>query len=625
MRNSSVVFIILFCFFACIAADSFADSDGVRIEFSALPLNAGELREGGHATMRFRITNTGTGEPLTSLRPMAWIDRTNGPGEKSAGSFTCEDRVGAHLQRRLGARPDIDLGGYFILTMNSDASLSVIDPMNGVKGITQLYAMVTLDAPGEDWAADSDRGKLFVTMPSVRQVAVVDTGTFKVIKNIDTGSAPGRIALQPDGAYVWIGNNAGDRDESGVVAIDAERLTVAARIPTGAGHHDMAFSENSRYVFVTSDKDRTVSVIDTQLLRKIKDIETGGVPVAIAFSQASGAVYAASEDDGVITVIDAQRHEVARRIKTAPGLTELRFSPDGRWGFAVNAKKDLVHIIDAMSNRAVHSVGTGAAPYQVAFTGKAAYIRSQGTGDITLIHLSDLDTNAPRAALRIPIGQSAPQASPSYSLAPALFPAPEGDVMLITNPADTLTYYYREDMQAPMGTFKNYGRSPRAVRVVDRGLREKGDGTYTAGIRLPESGAYQVAFFIDTPKVVECFELTVPPGHRLSNKHDKGLLKVEFLTRETKIRPGEKVGLQFRLTDAVSNEPKDGVGDLIVLASLASGQWQQRYQATPVGGGIYETQLSLPRQGVYYVFLSSPSLKAGFNRMEHLVLQAADK
>ena len=117
----------------------------------------------------------------------------------------------------------IDLNSYFILVMNRDNTIAVIDPITGVKGITKLYAQVYLKQPGADWAKSDDQRRLFVTMPRADAVAVVDTDTFKVVRNVDAGKNPVRIARQPDGKYLWVGNNADTDSESGVTVIDTRQ------------------------------------------------------------------------------------------------------------------------------------------------------------------------------------------------------------------------------------------------------------------------------------------------------------------------------------------------------------------------------------------------------------------
>ena len=44
--------------------------------------------------------------------------------------------------------------------------------------------------------------------------------------------------------------------------------------------------------------------------------------------------------------------------------------------------------------------------------------------------------------------------------------------MLVANPADKMIYFYAEGMAAPMGSFQNYRRDPKALLVLENGLRE---------------------------------------------------------------------------------------------------------------------------------------------------------
>ena len=82
-----------------------------------------------------------------------------------------------------------------------------------------------------------------------------------------------------------------------------------------------------------------------------------------------------------------------------------------------------------------------------------------------------------------------------------MVPAPEGNSVLVANPADRVIYYYSEGMAAPMGSFQNYRRNPRAVMVVDRSLREVTSGVYSTTTKLPKSGIYDVAFLLDSPRI----------------------------------------------------------------------------------------------------------------------------
>ena len=53
-----------------------------------------------------------------------------------------------------------------------------------------------------------------------------------------------RLALQPDEKCFGVGTDEGA--ESGVMVIDTDSQKAAARIATGAGHHETALSDDNR-------------------------------------------------------------------------------------------------------------------------------------------------------------------------------------------------------------------------------------------------------------------------------------------------------------------------------------------------------------------------------------------
>ncbi|HEX2270575.1 MAG TPA: hypothetical protein VHH35_13605, partial [Pyrinomonadaceae bacterium] len=172
--------------------------EGVEIEFTVEPPSSTSktngVMAGTDAVFRFKIRDVTTKTPLSGIKPAAWVTQRNRPGPP--GPDQCRARVEAYLQGSLRARPDVDLNAYYLLALNDEASVSVIDPLLGFGG-SKLLTLVRLKSPGDDWALTSNRSKLFVSMPLINEVAGVDTTTWKVISNIEAGTKPKRLALQP--------------------------------------------------------------------------------------------------------------------------------------------------------------------------------------------------------------------------------------------------------------------------------------------------------------------------------------------------------------------------------------------------------------------------------------------
>ncbi|HVF57404.1 MAG TPA: cytochrome D1 domain-containing protein [Pyrinomonadaceae bacterium] len=595
--------------------------EGIEVEFTIEPV-ASDAKAPGvmaarDATVRFRVSDTATKTPLSGVRPSAWL--TQREGTTATDDKACRDKVQSFLQGSMRARPDVDLNTYYILALNQEANVSVIDPLVGFGG-SKLLTLVMLKSPGADWALTSDRSKLFVSMPLVNQVAVVDTTTWKVLSEIDAGTKPTRLALQPDEKYLWVGNDASG--QGGVTVIDTATLKVARTIATGEGHKEIVFGSNNKFAFVANRTDGTLSVVDIPTLAKVRDVKTGASATSIAFSPLSNAVYVVGETEGNIVVVDSRTHQILTRIAAQPGAKSVRFAPGGRYGFVPNAAKSVVHIFDASTNRLVHSAPVGKGPDQVAFTEAFAYIRSTGTEEVSMIRLSTVGKEVD--IVKFPGGQLAPGESPNAeSLADAFVPAPEGNTMLVANPADKMIYYYSEGMAAPMGNFQNYRREPRSVMVVDRSLREASRGVYTTTVKLPKSGVYDVAFLLDSPRIVHCFETEAAPNPEIKPERQTAF-RIEYLNKERMLRVGQPYKLRFKLVDTATNQPKDGLKDVRVLTFLAPGIWQKRDFAQPVGEGVYELNITAPQPGVYMVFVESRSQGVQFRDLPYLTLQASD-
>lgn len=596
-------------------------TEGISVEFSFEPISPGkrdntELVAGEDAIIRFKIQETSGGKGLSNLRPAAWIDQR----QTAAGPLIkeCREKIQSFLQPSFGKRPTIDLNSYFILALNDEPNISVIDPLAGFGG-SKLFTLINLRSSGEDWAMSADRKRLYVSMPEVNQLAVIDIPTWKVITNVDAGVKPMRVALQHDGRYLWIGNDGPDETTSGITVFDTVALKVVAHIGTGMGHHEFAFNDEDSSSYVTNKQDGTLSVIDVRQLAKTATIKIGLQPAAVVFSSLSKTVYVVNEGDGTIVAVDGLQFGVLARINAEPGLSEIRIPSDGRFGFVVNQAKSRLYVFDLSSNRLLHTVPVGPASDQITFTKQFAYVRSNGSEFVTMLKIADLGKEA--ALSRFPAGQEAPKKSPATSLADAIVAAPEEGSVLVANPADKMIYFYTEGMAAPMGSFQNYGREPKALLVLDNSLRETEPGVYTITLRLVAPGQYDVPFLLDSPRLVNCFHLSVAENPALP-KPAGVAIKIEPVANERTVPVGQRYTLRFKVIDTTNNLPRRDLEDVGVLVFLAPGIWQQRETAKPVGGGIYEMNFVPPQTGVYYVYFQCPSLGIRYNQITPLTLQA---
>lgn len=596
--------------------------EGVVIEFAARPVaeDATGLVEDELADLRFVVTDAGTGRPLTGLAPGAWLNLARMAEGRDGYQRECKDRIGLYLGGVLGTRPMVDLNSYFILVLNKDPSITVIDPLISVAGRTSTLTQILLKSPPMDWIRHPDGTRLFVSMPLVDQVAVVDAVGFRVLGNLDAGSNPVRLALQPDGRYLWVGNNARLEDASGVTVIDASSLETVGSFATGLGHHEIAFSGDSRHAFVTNRDAGTVTVFDTGSLERLRDLETGPRPISAAYSSLSDAVYVADGAAGTITVIDAQSLEQRKVIRANSGLGPLRFTRDGRFGLALNTAEDTVTIIDAATDEAMHTVEVAAEPYQVTFTDTYAYIRGLASEQVTMVELASLGRDAPPTLMGFAAGEAAPKLAGDLLIAESLAARNDDHSVFVVNPADNTTYFYMQGMNAPMTSYVNRGFASRAVTVIERSMKEVEPGVFTTRVAMPAAGTVEVAFMLDRPQILHCFSAEVGPGAATTARDAEP--RLEFLRDILVAEAGSAVPVRFRLTLGAKGEPRTGMDDLRVTYFLAPSSPRRVAAVTELGDGVYEAQVELSEPGAFFVYVESPSLKPGSTGQTYLTLRA---
>lgn len=588
------------------------ERDGVSVALDVKPLGAdGVLREGQFADVQFRITDKASGQPLAGVAPGAWLDPETVAADQAQGrEQSCKARVGVFLKSSIGARPLLDLNSYFLMVMNRDASVSVVDPSVSVGGITSTLARIDIKQPPMDWVTPRDNKRVFVSMPTAGEVAVIDSEQFKLVDSVAAGTNPVRVALQPDERLLWVGNNAQAAQQSGVTVIDTHSLKTLKHLATGGGHHEIAFSKDSRFAFVTNRDDGTLSIIDIASLTIIKQLKTGSHPLSVVYSPLSGAAYVADGKDGTVTVVDAASQSVRRVIKVKQGLGPMGFSADGRFGIVLNTLENQAAVIDAATDSLIHELDVSAEPYQVVFTKAYAYIRGLASPKVTMINLASLGEGRTPISQGFEAGPQAPRLAGDLPLAASLAVSRDDNAVFVVNPVDNTTYFYAEGMNAPMSGYPNRGQVARAALVIDRSLREVEPGLYSARIKLPPAGRFDVAFLLNQPNIIHCFTAVVEADKNLD--HLAGVPSVEFMLDTSTAALGNPYVVRFRIVQGKQKTERSGVKDVQVRYFLAPTSRPREVAAVEVGNGVYEAPVNLNQQGAWYLHVRAASLGANF-------------
>lgn len=590
---------------------------GVAVELSLEPVDPARqgapLQERQDVRVRVNVTDAATGKPYRAAYPAAWMEARR-PDEK-VNDKGCRDKLKRFLEGSLLTGDVLDLNIYHVLVLGQDGTVSVVDPRFSFGG-SRLLTRIFLESRGADWALTAAQDKLFVSMPEVGRVAVIDPTSYRSVSEIQVGARPERVLLQPDEGYLWVASGEGvGAAESSVTALSVKDLKVVARIPVSAGRHSMAASDDSRFLFVTNRDAGTVSIIDVRAGKVLKEVAVGRAPREVTFSRMAQAAYVVSEGDGVVAVVDGKRQEVTARIQAAPGISRLAFEGKGRFGFLLNPEQDTVSIIDPSVNRIIQTGKVEKGPDDLTFSENLVYVRHRGSETVLMIPLADVGTpGKPISVVDFPGGRLPPGPS---ALAASMVRAPGSTAVLVANAADDAIYYYKEGMAAPMGHFKAYGGKPEAILVLDRTLREQAPGRYETTTRLKGPGVHDLAVLIDSPRVIHCFAIDI-------QKDPAQVPARTFIVERAPgggvVTAGQPTRIGVRIAEGAGNTPIVDLQDVgLLVFAPGLGHWRQ--PAVHRGEGIYEAEFTLASAGAYYVRVQAPSTGLAFFSPQQVILQ----
>lgn len=580
------------------------EHDGIAAELRIEARHAGPVPLDESLRVSLRLSDAASGEPLRGLRPRLWMSRhTTGKNE------ACGDQVRRFAAGRLSQRADRDLNGFQFVTLNADATVSVINPQIQLNN-TKLEALIPLPGQGADWVYSSSHDLLAVSVPELGEVAVLDMTRHRIVKRIALGPAsrPTRLLLADDQASLWVGL---DGNES-IAVLDLPTRTERARIGVGPGAKRFARSPDGSQVLVSSGRPE-LSLVNSRAPHPVRTITLSAPAQDMAVSGLSRRAYVAVAATSTLMVIDTERAAVTERITLPAPLDVLRADPSGRFLIGLNTGQDKLLAIDTSTGSVVAASTLSGGPDQVAFSQRFAYVRLAQSHQLTLVDLGELGQGK-LATSAVPFFQRpAGSAVGAGAVGDLMVASPEGDSMVVGNPADAALYYYTEGMMAPQGSYRTYGRALRALMVVDRSLREVAPGTYSLAVRLDRSGRYSLPMLLNQPRLIHCFALDVEGSGADEEQRIDVRLRIAGASSQVVVPAGVEQPIEIELTDRSSGQPIAGVADLQLMVLELPGLSQERVFLRETEPGRYQVSQRFRNPGRWRIGVQSQARGLSFD------------
>jgi YVTN family beta-propeller protein len=285
-----------------------------------------------------------------------------------------------------------------LLVVNQgDADLSIVDAAASRQVATVAEGIAGVH--GHEIAASADGriaympiyGSTGVGKPGIdgHELLVIDLRSRSIVGDIEFGHGvrPHLPILDPVSGLLYVTT---ELDKT-VTVIDPKTRKIVAAVPTGAEQsHMLVLSHDGRRGYTANVGPGTVSVLDLVGRKTIAVVPVSGDVQRISISNDDKLVFTSDQTKPQLAAIDT----ATNRVKTWVPLPGAGYgtapTPDGRWLLVAVPSTKQVAVVDLASMKVVRTIDVPAAPQEILVRpdGKIAYVSCSASGQVAAIDLA---------------------------------------------------------------------------------------------------------------------------------------------------------------------------------------------------------------------------------------------
>jgi DNA-binding beta-propeller fold protein YncE len=286
-----------------------------------------------------------------------------------------------------------------LLVINQiDVNVSVIDAAAGVE--VAKIDQKTTGVNGHEIAVSGDGRTAFVPIygssgvgkPGIdgHDMLVIDVPSRQIIGDIDFGHGvrPHLPVFDPVSGMIFVTT---ELDKS-ITIVDPKTRKIVGAIPTGAEQsHMLAISHDGKRGYTSNVGPGTVSVLDMVGRKTIAIIPVSGMDQRISISADDKLVFTSDQTKPQLAVIDT----ATNRVKTWVALPGLGYGTaathDGHWLLVAVPSKNQVAVVDLAKMEVARNIDVAASPQEILIRpdGKVAYVSCAKAGKVAAIDLAE--------------------------------------------------------------------------------------------------------------------------------------------------------------------------------------------------------------------------------------------
>lgn len=286
-----------------------------------------------------------------------------------------------------------------LLVVNQgDTTVSIVDPASEQQVAT--IAEKTTGVHGHEVAASADGRLAFVPIygstgvgkPGIdgHEMLVVDLASRSIVGNIDFGHGvrPHFPLLDPVSGMLYVTT---ELDKT-VTIVDPKTRKIVGAIPTGQEQsHMLAISHDGHRGYTANVGPGTISVLDLVGRKTIAVIPVSGEVQRISISTDDKLVFTSDQTKPQLAAIDTATDKVKTWVALPGTGYGTAATLDGRWLLVAVPSTNQVAVVDLKSMQMARSIDVAKSPQEILVRpdGKVAYVSCAGTGQVAAIDLAE--------------------------------------------------------------------------------------------------------------------------------------------------------------------------------------------------------------------------------------------
>jgi DNA-binding beta-propeller fold protein YncE len=241
-------------------------------------------------------------------------------------------------------------------------------------------------------------GLLLVDEKGDRSLALVDPVAGKVAANVAEDGVTGHeVAVSPDGRYAFVpiyGNSGVGKPGTDGRSIDVIDLTTRKIVSTIQFDHGVRpHLSPDGLLYVTTELDRSVTIVDPKTFRILGAIPTGQAQshmLAISHDGLRG--YTANVGPGTISVLDMKARKTLAIIPVSEEVQRIAVSPDGQWVFTADQTQPRLAVLSTATSSVKSWVRLSGLGYGSVVTpdGRFLLIAIPGANNVDVVDLATM-------------------------------------------------------------------------------------------------------------------------------------------------------------------------------------------------------------------------------------------